>query len=546
MNIKDLKNDFEISLHKPNRDIIGILTMLTDDISIEKNIDDIDSIEFSISKDLMDRFTHIEAINKMYYEVKEERLICLNNKEFYVIKNIDTSDGDTVLKTVKCLSLEHKLTRINVLLEDIGLVLMEEDCDEDTISLEYLLESETGWKINHVDESIRYDFVNGEKIPKVRWQESVNMAWYNYLTEDISESFICLMDFDTFNKEVNIYDINTYGENAELYLCKDNYVKSLEIQTSSNDIVTRLRLTGKDEIDVRGVNPLGTDYVEDYSYFIKNGDMSKSLIKALEKHNYIVESNQDKWSSLSSERVSLNKDLIDKRSKLNSICDKIKELNNIKEQYESLNDTVNAEYISKQIEEMNIDKNKLEQDIRNIEGRISEISTLILQLNSQLNRNIAVDENGNKIFTKEDLNELNEFLYYDSYVNNSFLTEESLLEGGKVELSKRCEPTIEYNINVQDFVSKIINHRSRGFDGNLDLGDLIIFYDEDLKEEFYLYLVGYRYSPKDFNLTLTISNKKSKINNTKRIAARLREVSNMKNYLSSKKYMLNQIKYNKL
>lgn len=520
--------------------------MMIDDVVINKKIDDVDTISFNINRDIIDRFTHIEDINKIYYEIKEERLVCLNNKEFYVIKKISETKDDKISKTVECMSLEHKLTRINLILEDIGLVLKEEDSDKDTMSLEYLIENETGWKLNHVDDSVRYDLINGEKKPRMRWQESINDNWYNFLIEEISESFLCLVTFDTLQKEINIYDINSYGENIELYLCKDNYIKSLEVQTSSNEIVTRLRLTGKDEIDIRRVNPLGTDYVEDYSYFINNGDMSEELINSLNKHNEIIEENHKEWINLSSERTKLNKNLIDSRAKLNSVCSKIKELNGLKQQYEELNDVVNAEYIDKQIEEKNIEKNKLEQDVRDNEGRLLVINDRILNINSQLDRRIAVDKEGNKIFSKKLLDELNEFLYYDSYVNNSFVTEESLLEGGRLELSKRCIPTIEYSIDVQDFISKIINHRSKAFKGNLSLGDIIIFYDEDLKKEFYLYLVGYEYNPQDLNLTLSISNKKSKINNTKRIADKLRNVVNINRYINSKKYMLNQIKYNKL
>ena len=546
MNIKDLKNDFELTLHKPNRSIIGILTMLVDNVVINKKIDDIDTISFEINKDIMNRFTHMETENKMYYEIKEERLVCLNDKEYYIIKSINESNADTNLKTVECSSLEHKLTRINILLEDVGLTLLEEDADENIISLESLIETETGWKIGHVDDSVRFEIINGEKKPRMRWQEGVSSSWYSFLTEDISESFICLIRFDTKNKEVNIYDVNTYGENMELYLSKDNYIKSIERQTSTNDIVTRLRLTGKDEIDIRGVNPMGTDYVEDYSYFIQNGDMSDELILALKKHEVIVNENHGLWKNLYDEKIILDKELINKRSKLYVVCEEIKVLNSMKEAYESQNDIVNAEYIGKQIEDKDIEKGKLEQEVRNLETSINNISTNISKLNSQLDRKIAVDENGDLIFPKNLLDELNEFLYYDSYVNNSFITEESLLEGGISELSRRCIPTIEYNVDVQDFISRIINYKGREFKGNLNLGDIIIFYDDDLKLEFYLYFVGYEYSPSDNNLVLSISNKKSKIDNTKRIGNRLRDIANVNSYLGSKKYILNQLKYNKL
>ena len=73
------------------------------------------------------------------------------------------------------------------------------------------------------------------------------------------------------------------GADSGLYLTEDNYIKSIEKVDNTNEIVTRLSLIGRDEVDIYEVNPLGTDYVENFDYFIENGEMDDEEIVAILK-----------------------------------------------------------------------------------------------------------------------------------------------------------------------------------------------------------------------------------------------------------------------
>ena len=545
INIKNLL-DLELSLHRPNKEILGILAEIKIN-SINQSIDDINSINFEIFSHTVDRFSRKIIPNKLYQEVKEERLICLNESEYYVITSIDESFEDVRRKSVTAVSLEHKLTRIKISLEDIGLVLLNEDVVDSEIAIMDLLYSETGWNIGHIDDGVRFNINSqGEKTAKLRWQDSVNDTWYSLLTETIADTFGCIVEFDTLNKKVNLYDMETYGENLGLYLSKDNYIRSIERKTSSDNIVTRLSLIGKDEIDIRDVNPTGKDYIEDYSYFISNGDISIDLQKALEKYDEIVTQNQIRWESLSSEKNTASKSLVSKNRDFFNVCEMINILISTKEIYEEQEDFANAQYIQNQIDEETSKKNALEEEIRTLEERILELSNEINIINSQLNRENAVDDDGNRIFTKDLLDELNEFLYYDTYSNNAYISSEDLLNGGKKELDKLSKPTIEYTIDSINLLKRMLNKDNDYFKGNLSLGDVIILYDNEYDEELFLYFVGYEYNHTDGKLDISLSNKKSKINNSKSIADFLKKAQSTKTFIENKAYMLNKIKYNKI
>lgn len=531
--------DFELILCKPNKQEIGILSTAKIN-SLKKQIDDINSLTFSVSDIVKDRFTRNNVKNVIYDEIHEERLINLGD-DYYVIKSIDETIEGYKTKDIEAYSLEYKLKRINITLENVTIVLVKDDISTDEVSILDLLKTETGWKYGHIDDRVRFDVIDNKNIAKVRWQESVSDNWYSFLTETIADIFSCVIKFDTKTKTINLYSIDTLGENTGLYLSDDNYVKSIKKQSNTENIVTRLSLVGKDEIDIRSVNPTGKDYIENYSYFIDNDDMSEELVSALNKYQKIIDDNQIQWSKLSKQKNEKDILLIKNTQDFNSICKEINVLISIRD-----NDPINKDKYQSEINDKEVIKKQLENDIRQLEIELEAINESINAINKQNDREFTIDENGNKLFTVELLDELNEFLYYDNYSNNSYITPNDLLVGGKRELEKICIPTNEYQIDSINFIDRLVNRTQLNFTGTLNLGDIIILYDSDKEIETLLYFVGYEYNYEDKTLNVTFSNKKTKINNTKSISDYLKKAKISKTFVDSKSYLVNQIKYYKI
>ena len=105
--------------------------------------------------------------------------------------------------------------------------------------------------------------------------------------EDISAQFECYPIFDSYNKLVNLYDESELGENLELLLSYDNYLKSNEKTTDTEEIVTRLTLIGNEDLTIVNCNPTGLRYIEDFSYYIENKEMSDELILAFERYEIV-------------------------------------------------------------------------------------------------------------------------------------------------------------------------------------------------------------------------------------------------------------------
>lgn len=547
INIKKLNNNFDITLCKVNREVIGNIPIEWMD-SISRSINDIDEVEFTIPSHTIDRLTFKRIKNPLYNMVRDERLICLNNEEYFVIKE-DEYSFSTNQKKIRAYSLEYKLSKIDIKVEDVGFYLIGSEEDSDIYSLSDYMKQETGWAIGYVDDSIRY-YTDSEGIQHetLRWQESVNKRWYDFLTQDIAESFGCVCVFDTKNKLVNLYDVKTIGEEIQIYLSNDNYIKDLKRTYSSSDIVTRLFLEGSEEMDIIGATVTGYPYIENFSYFLENEEMSKELAYALDIYSKRVAEHNITWKELANEKATKSTTLRDKQYTLYGIYEEIRALNSMVKVYESKDDEENKAICIAKITELTDKKIILENEVKVLEDEIIALQSSINEINILCKKETATDYEGRLIFNEMLLDELKEFVYCDTYSNDSFLNVEDLIEAGERELSLNCKPTENYTLGVVDFTKRIIDNRFRKhWNGTLSLGNIIILYDEELDKEVMLFFTGYTLRPNDNEgLELTISNKKVREDNTRTIADYLQDAKRSYQMVNSKMYLLNKQKYNRM
>lgn len=286
INLKELKRDYEIVLCKINKCAVGQINIRFID-TLSRSIDSMDEIQFTIPKFIYDRNGLKNIRYVLYDEIKEERFICLDDREYFVIKEIEINDNKD--KIVKAYSAEIKLSKIDINIEDVAIQLFSDDKENGVISLNNYLKQETSWSIGHVDDVVAYEMnEHGDKVEKLRIQESVSSNWHDFFIKDIKEEFSCVVQFDTYNKKVNLYDIDSFGDNIELVLTYDNYIKSNKKTNSTNDIVTRLKLIGREEMDIISAVPTGYEYLENYSYFLENGEMSEGLVNAMMTYEEMV------------------------------------------------------------------------------------------------------------------------------------------------------------------------------------------------------------------------------------------------------------------
>ena len=81
--INKLDKEFELELCKVNK---APICTISDKYlnSITRSLNDIDKIDLTIPKIIKDGYMN-DITNPLWDEIKDERLICLNNKDYFVI-----------------------------------------------------------------------------------------------------------------------------------------------------------------------------------------------------------------------------------------------------------------------------------------------------------------------------------------------------------------------------------------------------------------------------------------------------------------------------
>lgn len=511
MKIRGAKDSYTLILCKMNGERMGMIPYSSVD-SIKRGINSVSELTFSVHK----YYGEENLRNPLYDELKTERFIELDDDECYVIKNI--SEVNERLKSVTAYSREKKLFKNMAEFEDITLTLKNPYTDiEGCFSLDELLYDATGWRVGYVSDKVLYksnetviDNITGEtevtltNEEKLRYQESVSTNWYDYINTDIAEQFECYPVFDSYNKVVNLYSDDELGEDPQLMLSYDNYLKEIELSDDTEDIVTKLVLSGNDDLTISEVNPSGETFVEDFSYFIESREMSDALISALELYYVMVKKRAVEWNRLRNEKAEKQSQLTAKKNELLIIYSTIKSLEFAMKQ--SNDEAFNAK-TQERLVELNDKKVILEKEASELDKHINELNGSIENINKLCKKKYATNDNGVLIFTESLLNELKEFIYQDTYSNDAITDGLTLMRIGKRKVSQSCYPTKTWTISSVNFIERLIDNGFRQhWNGELGLGDMIVLKGDEFIEV--IYLIGYTQNFKNKTIELELSNKK--------------------------------------
>lgn len=178
----------------------------------------------------------------------------------------DTYDGGTVAKTlwVKNYKNIQLYNRNNPQLSLLHIVL----------------ENTPGWSIGNVDVSLWR---------QERTFDEERISIYDFFTQKVSDAFKCIFEFDTINSLINVYEEPDDGlieDNivpsvfeSDVYISRDNLANSVQVSYSSDDIKTKLKVSGADDLSIREAN-LGKNYLMNLDFYHNLDWMEQDLFDA--------------------------------------------------------------------------------------------------------------------------------------------------------------------------------------------------------------------------------------------------------------------------
>lgn len=275
---------------------LGVIPFVHD-LEFEINYSDISTIQFTTS------YKVNGMLNPLYAALTSFKVIYTEEFGIYVLASPRKSgDGIEESKTVIGYSLEQMFKKKDLFLEEGTYNFWNPSNRKDTL-LGRIIELDPNWSVGYVAPRL---------IGCYRTFDQYDNDALSFCYGDAMEKYSCAFVFDVYQKRINVYDATKDAESLPIYLSYHNLVDSVEVEELSDDIATKVHLSGSDGLTIRDVNPMGTDYIVNLDYFLYNGDLdvkvgdsSMTLADKVREWQAAITANQTYYTGLASARASL-------------------------------------------------------------------------------------------------------------------------------------------------------------------------------------------------------------------------------------------------
>ncbi|WP_310603645.1 hypothetical protein, partial [Anaerosporobacter sp.] len=261
---RDIFNKIEIPqilLASPSKQILGEIINFKD-LNVKLNLNDIDTVSFKVFR--------TKEHNEIYDQLEDLKLVLVRGYGWFQIRTALESNGVSEYINVTGQSIEVELGQQYLVNFEINTgEILYEDYDYEPVkfynphkpsaSLLHKILTTSNWTIGHVD------------IALWEMQRSFDVDErdiYSFLTSEVGEAFKCMFIFNTFERTINAFVIDDYGQPSGLYVCFENLMKDLSINVDVDAIKTCFRVEGGEGLNINDVNPNGTNIIYNPGYYL--------------------------------------------------------------------------------------------------------------------------------------------------------------------------------------------------------------------------------------------------------------------------------------
>lgn len=507
--------------------LTNVVGILTDCEAIETvlNFNATSELNFRINKVERDDPDEDAAIKQLYDDVKNRRLIFIDEIGYFSITNIDDCFQDGIAyKDVKAQSIEVELQQKQIPYIQDGTYRFFTDGNETTIGLfNRIVEVLPLWTIGHIDEAIKGKWRTFEDI-------DVTLNCLGFLIDSMQEAYECIFLFDIINRQINVYQQSNYLHRTSIQITKDDIVKSINVTENADDLYTAISVQGSDELSISAINPLGGSVIYNFQYYLNW--MSSALRTKVTQWQTAVNNAKDTYyqnnlnyfnqlqvvSNLQAEVDRLDgqitmytrcKDNIVANADTTFVSQYNTEVTNYGGSqivvYDDIDDTIAA--LTTQINGCKAERTQTQSSLT---AARSQLNSYLAQ-NQTINSQLAITS----YFTQEEYAELSNYIFEGSYTDDyikvtdimtyseKFQQMKTLYDRAEVQLSKVSSPTQEFNVDSE---SVIFDNNFSHWNDQLETGCLISV--ELAKNDWaWLFLSTITVNYDDKNLKFTFGNR---------------------------------------
>ncbi len=381
--------------------------------------------------------------------------------QFTLIDPKETDDGISKIKSCTGYSLEYEFAYKTLTLPSDTYNFYDITMNNDTL-MGIILEKMPSWSIGSVAPTLA---------GKYRTFEVSNENLYNFIKNTVQSTYNCIFDFDTIKRKIYVLDASDSAPSKPVFISLNNLASQIEVTEDTENIATRLDVNGADGVDIRDVNPCGTNKIINLDYFMNTTNFSNELINKYNRWKKTVEDNQEsyyidsvEYSLLISKRTTAEAKLVDLKNELTSL-----------ENIQAVTIQAIAQGIKTQtdLDAVNANITAKKTEIAAKETEITEIQTDIDTAMEQLKAvQSACSFEG--YFTEDEQKQL------DKYIKDSEISDSSfaVVENGLYDAEGTGADFSEYAISIGgSSITKVISASKKTIysitGGDLKIGELI-------------------------------------------------------------------------
>lgn len=492
--------------------VVGCLSDTTGE-ELVMNFNSVSELNFRVIKVRREDPEENQYATKLFKALQNRRMIFVDNIGYFIITNVDDGYADkTYYKDVRAESCEIEIR--NKLLTYI-----EDGTYKFTDLLEKIVSTLPLWTIGFVDDAVAEKYRTFE-------DANTDLNTLDFILEKMQDAYECIFAFDTIRRQISVYDQNNYVVQTDIHITKDDLINTIEIAENSDNLYTALSVLGDDDLNIAPINPLGTNVIYNFDYYLDW--MTDSLRSKVKNWKELVGSKMSEYYTLNLsyyEKLTLRSDYTLNLRKLETRIDMYRRC---RENIVAEGNTDAVEEFNKEIEDAGgtpIDiSSEVEETKAAIDNQIAlaqdeyDVTMLLLSdVELELNTlNSAITEIHNSVsmseyFSEDEYDELYNYIfegsYHDEYITVSdimtysekFQQMKALYDRAVFQLERTAKPSQEFSIDVENF---IFVKEFENWSDQLETGSLInVELETDDVAMLFLSNITVNYDDRSLNLT---------------------------------------------
>lgn len=428
----------KLSLRLSGGSGLGVLKLGDKLPDCELNANDISNFKFTI-------YEKLDGQLVQYYDLIEiDKIIETDYIGVYRITDVEENrNGKVAYKDVTVKSLEYELKQRKIF--DISGVLSLYNVADTSKSLMHIICNSLGnWSIGHID---------NELTSLYRTFDLDSADAYSLLTDNLSNSFQCVFQFDTYNRSISSYTIDNFGEKVDVLLSYRNLVQQNIITSSLDDVYSIFKVSGGNDLSIRDVTPNLSDTIANFDYFMvkksEGGNATDELVNAWNSYKTLSDSlTTTQTANISQLKIYQNELLALNTTVPSTVTTDwtqygLTELNTKKTAYTVTQSTLlsngagstSSSQYSEYLSIVHI-INAIKAEILVRESQINAKQTQINNLNTTIS-NIANQLLYSNNFTTEQIKEIYSFYRESEYTDSSYVVADTDSEATKLEVEQQ-------------------------------------------------------------------------------------------------------------